>query len=279
MQQQPAIPIDVVHLLPLLDQKLIELLKQLTPEQWQVQTIAREWKVKDVAAHLVDGNIRALSMLRDNYYGETYQGNSYAELLVFLNGLNSDWVTAMKRVSPAILVILHQATGKPYCDYYASLDPFGKAGFAVNWAGENESLNWMHIAREYTEKWLHQQQIRVAAEIPGLMEREWFYPFIDTFMMALPYTFRNTTAKENTTVQLHITGDAGGYWLLTSINGKWLLSKDCIENPTTQIDIEPDIAWRLFSKSIRPKQLKQGIVVAGDAGLAEIALQMVSVMA
>lgn len=279
MPQQPHIPIDVVHLLPLLDQKLIALLKQLTPEQWQAQTIAKEWQVKDVAAHLLDGNIRSLSMLRDHYFGENFQGGAYDDLLAFLNGLNADWVKALKRVSPAMLILLHEATGKAYCDYYTSLDPFGKAGFAVNWAGENESRNWMHIAREYTEKWLHQQQIRDAVNIPDLLEREWFYPFIDTFMMALPYTFRNVNARENTTVLLHITGEAGGVWLLNMAGGKWQLTKDSIENPTAQIDIEPDIAWRLFSKSIRPAQVKNGISVTGDTVLADTALQMVSVMA
>jgi len=37
---------------------------------------------------------------------------------------------------------------------------------AVDWAEEMESKNWMAIAREYTEKWLHQQQIRDAIQQP-----------------------------------------------------------------------------------------------------------------
>jgi hypothetical protein len=146
----PAIPIDAVPLLPLIDQKLMELLRSLTAEDWQRPTVAKLWTVKDVAAHLLDGNIRILSMIRDNYQGEHPTINSYQDLLDYLNGLNADWVKAMKRVSPAMLVLLHELTGPLYCKYYASLDPFDKAAFAVNWAGETESSNWMHIAREYT---------------------------------------------------------------------------------------------------------------------------------
>src|SRR5687768_6532762 len=97
------IPIDVVDLLPILDKKLIDLLKDLTPADWYKQTIAKRWKVKDLTAHLLDGNIRGLSMLRDNYYGEQADVKTQQDLIDFLNRLNADWVTAMKRVSPDML--------------------------------------------------------------------------------------------------------------------------------------------------------------------------------
>ena len=258
------IPIDIVHLLPVLDDKLIELLHTLTPAQWQQQTIARKWKVKDVVAHLLDGNIRSLSMLRDHYFDQSLKINGYQDLLDYLNGLNAEWVTAMKRVSPAMLILLHQATGKAYCNYYASLDPFGKAGFSVEWAGENESKNWMHIAREYTEKWLHQQQIRDAVNIPGLMTKEFFLPFINTFMLALPYTFRNMQSEEGTTVQITIPGELGGTWSITSKDGKWLFNKVPVANPDSQIIIDADSSWRLFSKSIRPEDIIDQITITGN---------------
>jgi hypothetical protein len=56
MQSKP--PLDSVHLLPIMDDMLFSLLRSLTPEEWQAQTIAKKWKVKDVVAHLLDGNIR-----------------------------------------------------------------------------------------------------------------------------------------------------------------------------------------------------------------------------
>lgn len=280
MSYRPTIPIDTVHLLPLLDQQLLSLLHTLTPADWQKQTIAKQWKVKDVVAHLLDGNIRSLSMLRDNYWGESFAGNDYQGLLDFLNGLNADWVKAMKRVSPVMLILLHEATGKTYCDFYTSLDPFAKAGFAVNWAGEEESKNWMHIAREYTEKWLHQQQIRDAVNQPGHhLEREFFYPFIDTCMMALPYTFRDTEAAENTTLQFTISGDAGGSWFNSYVNGQWQLSKQTSAKPAATVTMDPDTSWRLFSKSLRPADLIHRISIQGDESLARTALEMVSFMA
>src|SRR6476620_8619060 len=185
---------EVVHLLPLLDEQLIMLLQSLSAEEWQAQTVAELWTVKDVAAHLLDGNIRILSMLRDGYFGERPNASSYKELVQFLNGLNADWVKAMKRVSPQMLMLLHQVTGPMFCQYYASLNPADISPFAVSWLGEKESTNHTHIAREYTEKWLHQQQIRDAVGKPGLMTKGFFYPFISTFMLGLPYTYRSVIA-------------------------------------------------------------------------------------
>ncbi|MBE7174213.1 MAG: maleylpyruvate isomerase N-terminal domain-containing protein [Williamsia sp.] len=131
MHTQPSIPVHVVHLLPLLDQQLIQLLQSLTVAEWQQQTIARLWTVKDVAAHLLDGNIRMLSMLRDDYRTEKPPGDSYEDLVHFINGLNATWVAAMKRVSPALLIHLHKATGPLFCDYYSALGEIALTIIAV----------------------------------------------------------------------------------------------------------------------------------------------------
>lgn len=272
-------PIDVVPLLPVLDVKLMELLHSLTPEDWCKPTVAKLWTVKDVVAHLLDGNIRILSMLRDGYMGEQVSIHSPQDLLDYLNRLNADWVKAMKRVSPSMLVLLHETTGHLYYEYYASLNPFEKSPFAVDWAGESESLNWMHIAREYTEKWLHQQQVRAALDNNELMTRELFYPFIDIFMLALPHTYRNVQAREGTIVRVTVPGEIGGSWNLIRHAGKWILDKGELAAPASEIIIEAGDAWRLFSKSLAPVQVKNRIEIKGDYHLGEVALSMVSVMA
>lgn len=279
MTTQPNIPIDVAHLLPVLDRKLIELLKSLTPDEWQQQTVAKLWTVKDVAAHLLDGNIRILSILRDNYFGEQPSINSNQDLIDFLNRLNADWVKAMKRVSPQMLIFLLELTSQPFCNYFKSLNPFDKSILAVDWAGETESKNWMEIAREYTEKWLHQQQIRDAVGKPGLVTRELYYPFIDIFMLALPHTFRATDAEKGTTIKVTVASDIGGSWFLTRNNEKWMLINNYQEKATTEIIIDPDTAWKLFSKSLQPEQVKNKIKIIGEQKLAETVLTMVSVMA
>lgn len=270
--------IDLVHKLPGLDKKLLELLKKLSPEEWQTQTIAKLWKVKDIVAHLLDGNIRVLSMLRDNYQGESPNDFSYNGLVKYLNRLNVDWVQAMKRVSPEMLILMHEVTGKPYYEYYASLDPFGKSPFAVNWAGEEESKNWMHIAREYTEKFLHQQQIRDAVAKPALMTKEFFQPFAEVCMLALPYTFRDEKAENKTCLQFTVSSEIGGHWFLVYNASKWELKKDYEGKINSEVMISPESFWKLVSKSLRYDDLKTEIKVEGNYYLAEKALSMVSFM-
>ena len=45
-------PILCAHLLRTVDERLVDLLASLEPSEWDLQTIAPLWKVRDVAAHL-----------------------------------------------------------------------------------------------------------------------------------------------------------------------------------------------------------------------------------
>ncbi|SEO22437.1 maleylpyruvate isomerase N-terminal domain-containing protein [Mucilaginibacter sp. OK283] len=273
--------VEVRHLFKPLDGKLMELLESLTPADWNKQTVAKAWKVKDVVSHLLDGNIRALSIQRDKYFGDLAPANNnYHDLVDWLNKLNADWVNATKRISPDILLLLHKTTGRLASAYYESLNPNDTAIFSVGWAGEQESLNWMHLAREYTEKWHHQQQIREATGRDGIMTREFFYPFIDTFFKGLPHTFKNTGAPVNTLIKITITSGIGGNWYLKKIKDGWHLLKEAdTESFAATVKIPPDIAWKLFSKSIRPDDVKTRVEITGNATLAGQVLNMVSVMA
>jgi uncharacterized protein (TIGR03083 family) len=273
------IPIPTIHLFPVLEEQLIQLLHSLTPGEWNKPTIAKLWTVKDVAAHLLDGNIRMLSMIRDNYFSDP-PGNIFTneDLVSYLNGLNADWVNAMKRVSPKALTALLEITGKQYNQQLASLDPFAPAIFSVSWAGETSSLNWFHVAREYSERWHHQQQIRDAVAKPAIMTRELYHPVLDTFMMALPYAYRNTAAKENAVVKISISGEAGGNWFIIK-KEKWELAKINNQAVTAHTIINGDIAWKLFTKSWRRKEVMEYVSIEGDGALGEPVLDMIAVMA
>src|SRR4051812_4184966 len=88
----------VAHLFPLLDIELIRLLRQLTPGEWQLPTIAKLWTVKDIASHLLDGNIKTLSFARDGYIPPLPNKIETNEQLVnFVNQSNADWVKAAAR--------------------------------------------------------------------------------------------------------------------------------------------------------------------------------------
>ncbi|MES2795411.1 MAG: maleylpyruvate isomerase N-terminal domain-containing protein [Bacteroidota bacterium] len=273
-------PIQTLHLFPVLDQMLIGLLKSLTAEEWHAPTIAKLWTVKDIASHLLDGNLRALSYSRDNYFGEKPTHiHSYSDLVAYLNQLNASWTNATKRLSPTVLIELLEATGKQYSDHLQTLDPFGIAVFSVAWAGQDQSQNWFHIAREYTEKFIHQQQIREAVGKQALFTKALFYPFIDTFMFGLPPTYRNVDAKIGTVVSIKVLTDIGGEWNIIKKETEWKLINNPSGKPISTVSMTPEIAWKLFSKGITPEQAFPEIEIKGEKEIGEIALQMVSVMA
>lgn len=186
---------------------------------------------------------------------------------------------ATKRMSPSVLLELLEITGKEYCSCVAQLDPFKPAVFSVAWAGEEQSVNWFHIAREYTEKWHHQQQIREAVNKPGIISREFYYPLIDTFMQALPHTYRNIQAKNGQSVQITITSESGGNWFLSYGNSGWALHKDKPAQPDSIVIIDPDTAWKLFTKALTGGEAEKRIKFMGDASLSKPILTMLSVMA
>src|ERR1700754_1848820 len=104
--------INTAHLFLPLHYKLMELLRSLNADDWNKPTLAKQWTVKDIAAHLLDGNIRTLSIARDKHtLVPDRQIDSYQTLVDYLNKLNADWVTAAKRMSPQMLIELMDSTG------------------------------------------------------------------------------------------------------------------------------------------------------------------------
>ncbi|HZF37409.1 MAG TPA: maleylpyruvate isomerase N-terminal domain-containing protein, partial [Blastocatellia bacterium] len=218
-------PIFVTELFCQIHGELLSLLRNLSADDWSKGAAARLWTVKDIAAHLLDTDIRRLSYRRDKMPMVPPEApiENYRDLVNFLNQLNADWIKAARRISPRLLIEFLEVTGAQVCELFKSLDPFAPASFGVAWAGEQESQNWFDIAREYTEKWHHQQQIRDAAGAPALTGRKWLFPVLDTFLRGLPHTYRETQADEGSSVVFVIAGEAGGAWTLNREGGAWKL--------------------------------------------------------
>jgi hypothetical protein len=273
--------IETIELYPLLDGKLVDLLESLSSEEWNAPTIAGKWTVKDVAAHILDGCfLRRLSIHRDGYFGEKPENiNSYRDLIDYLNGLNAVWVNANKRLSPRIMIELIKIYSREVYEFFKTLEPRGRAIFAVDWAGETESENWFDIARDYTERWHHQQQIRLAVGKFGIESRELYFPVLDTFMRALPHTYRNVAALENTVLQFTIAGEAGGDWFLRKTNEGWRLEKEAVKTPAVKVSILQEIAWRIFTKGVDKNTAQSQSTVEGNKDLGVEVFNMLSVMA
>jgi uncharacterized protein (TIGR03083 family) len=261
-----------LELFAALHAELISLLRSLRRDDWLRPTACRDWSVKDIAAHILDGQLRRLSLARDNHIPPGPAVVTHDDTVRMINRMNADWVAAARRFSPMLLIELLQWTAPQLWRYFASLDPDGPAVFPVSWAGETQSKNSFDIARELTEQWHHQQQIRDAVKAAPLTDAKWLRPVLETFVRALPHAYRDTRAPEGAAVNFIIEGPAGGAWQIRRAGQSWKLLATQAPDALAAIRIDQDAAWRLFTKGP-----KNGIV-EGDQELGKVALQAVAVM-
>ena len=278
-QSNGSDPILCAHLLRRVDEKLIELLRSLSASEWDAQTVAPRWKVRDVAAHLLDTVLRKLSIVRDAWYVETAQIQSPRDVVALVNRLNEEGVTVYRRLSPRVLIDLLEIACEQSASFHESLDPCAPAAFGVSWAGETTSLNWFDTARELTERWHHQQQIRVAVNRPGIMTPELYHPVLDCFLRGLPYLYRDTDAPAGTLLLVEITGDCGGNWLLSRASHRWELVKESAAEPAARVTIPQEIAWRIFTKGIDGDSARAQVKTEGDERLANLVFELTAVVA
>src|SRR5690242_1038702 len=279
----PLQPIFTAHLFPKVDGMLLELLRSLSPEDWEKQTVSPKWKVKDVVAHLLDTALRGVSFARDGYAPPAPKIESPAALGAFIDRLNEEGVTVYGRLSRNVLISLMETACRQLAEYHAGRDPYAQAPYGVSWAGEEKSVNWFDTAREYTERWHHQQQIRLAVERPGVQEpgiqtRELYYPVLDCFMRALPFAYRNVSAGAGTAIRITVSGECGGRWNLLREDSGWVLTEREQDQPAAESIIPQEIAWRIFTKGIDPASARSQCKIIGDASLGLPVLSMVSIV-
>ncbi len=265
--------IEVLHLFPKLDSSLITLLEGLSPAQWNSSTLCKSWTVKDIAAHLLDTALRRISAGRDAHMPPLPELRSPGELVDFLNGLNAAWVKAYTRVSPQLITQQMISAQDELYQYLLTLDMSAPALFPVSWAGEDHSLQWFDIAREYTERWHHQQQIRQATGAASILQRDLYYPFLDISMQALPFHYRSKFPAEGERVTVNIVGEAGGSWAILKNKDGWEFT-DPLSEAYTTVYIDQNIAWMLLSKGINILEAEQYWQISGHYELGFHALTM-----
>jgi uncharacterized protein (TIGR03083 family) len=235
----PPSDVRVVELFPPLLGELLALLAALAEDDWRRSTACAGWSVKDVAAHLLAGDLGILSRQRDGW-PSGIAPRSAEDLAVQINAHNERWVQAARFVSPRTLQAMLALTGPQVSAYFASRDPFA-IGDPVSWAGPQPAPAWLDLAREYTERWHHQQHIRDAVGRPGLKEPRFFAPVLATFVHALPMTYRDVAAPPGTLVGLTISGPAGGRWGLRRRASAWTLEAGGDERGAAEVALDEDI--------------------------------------
>ncbi len=259
--------------------ELVALLRTLPAEAWDRPTVAAEWRVRDVVAHLVDTTLRRLSFHRDGHAPPPPRPwTSEREFVAFINDLNREWVMVARRCSPRVLTDLYDAASTQHADFFEGTPMDAPALFAVSWAGESSSAGWFDIGREFTEQWHHQMQIRDAVGAPALADPRWLHAFLLIALRGLPHAYRETPAKEGDAVTIEITGPAGGIWTLRRDADRWTLWAGATHDARAGAVLSDASAWRLLFNALSPAHAEAAVQRLGDPALTAPLLRARSVI-
>lgn len=267
MSGAPLGQCSTAHLFRPLLEELLALLRGLDIADWQRQTVAPGWRVRDVAAHLVDVDLRRLAAGRDGHFAPVDKPPSTErEITDLVNALNASGVHYGARLSPRLLIDLLDVVGRWVAGFMESLPPNGKAVFGVSWAGESESEHWMDIGREYTERWHHQMQIRDATSRPlSLLEPRWMLPLLDMSVRALPHAYRGIQAPAGTAMIIVVDGETSGAWTLVRRERDWQIISGAASSAQAVVRLSADNVWRMLYNAPYDRA---AVRIDGDAALA-----------
>jgi hypothetical protein len=249
--------------------ELIDLLRGLSPDEWDATVGAGEWKVRDVAAHLLDGDLRRISVQRDRHVlpPPDYPIAGYGDLLRYLNDLNAQWTLAARRISPRLLVYLLERTGTMLASLLEDSSVDGEATFAVAWAGQQRSPMWLDIGREYTERWHHQDQIREAVGAAAITAPRFLRPVIQVSLFAMAPALERCDRPDGVAMSITATGPAGGTWHIERRAGRWQFTDRAPALPAARITTTDLVLARLLLHRLPAAQTADVVQIEGDRDL------------
>jgi hypothetical protein len=262
MRIADAPPVDVRGPLTAQRGRLLDLLTGLDAAGWDAPTVAPEWSVKDIALHLIDVDLSWLTRYRDRYKsGFIPEDASHEEFVGLLAQRNQQWIDGTRVLSPRLVIDMLRWAGTQFDITLASVDLDRPS--SVFWAGA--APLWFDLAREFTERWAHFQQISEATHParPGTDGDDYLPLVVRTFIWGFPHQYQ-APAPVGTTVGLAI--DGAGTWTLTRSAGEWLLDEGHPANPAATLRSTGDAAWRLLTSAPYDPQQVQ---LAGDPALTQ----------
>ncbi len=237
---------------------LIDLLEASAVDDWDRPTIVAGWHVRHVAGHLLDTALRRLihrPRRRSRRSGPA--SGSPEDVRAFVDRVNAEGVAVYGRFSPRVL---RRADGRwrpRAARAPASTRPDGAGGVRGELGRrDRRRRTGSTLARELTERWHHQQQIRLALDRPGIMTRAMYHPVLDCFMRVLPHAYRDGgRAAGHRRRDARRAATAGACLAAEPCRpiAGWSTADD--ESPrrrrrAARITVPEDVAWRLFTKGL-----------------------------
>lgn len=239
---------------------LLHLLGGLTDEEWLAPTAAPRWTVKDIALHLLDDDLTWLSRVRDGELSGLVDMSDRRAFPRLLAEKNQRWVDAARVMSRRVVTDLLRWSGEQVDALHASQNMLGEGW--VSWASDQPVPYWFNVAQEFTERWVHQQQMREA--VGRVEDHEATLPdVLNTFVWAYPHQLPSSAGPG----PVHVVIEDIGVWTLAATDGgAWSLSTGLSGEPDTRFRLAADTAWRLLTGADVPAG---SVTAEGRPGVVE----------
>jgi uncharacterized protein (TIGR03083 family) len=247
---------------------LLELLRAMSPDDWDRPTECPAWTVKGVALHVLGDDLSLLSRQRDaatdgiTLYAARHPGMAFREML---DAFNEQWVTAAEFVSVVQLVELLALVGESSDAFYRTVGLQTIAREPVGFFASTEpSPYWQLIAREYAERVIHQSQIRRAIGAPELGGEivTWMARVV---VHALAHWLVDYRVPEGTTIAIDL--GAAGSWTWRRDASAWSVVEGT-DAPAARVTATPDRVVALLTRGVSPAEANELLTIRGDEKLA-----------
>lgn len=266
---EPLAPTLVVDRFEPLAARLLELLEPLDRRDWDRPTVCSGWRVRELVGHLVDTALRRLAFDRDaDPAAGALPPLDDAALAAMIHAANAEGARTFGRLGGRLLIDLLRWVEPQLVAHFAALDPFAPARFAVSWAGEQRSDAWFDVARELTERWHHQQQLRLALGAPALVDPFFSRPVFETLLRVLPHAYRDVPAIDGAELAVRVVGVERYAVSLVAQGGSWRLYAGERAKKSARIELDEEPAWRLLTNGLRGETAFEALRIEGDVELA-----------
>ena len=190
------------------------------------------------------------------------------KIIVELDHRNHTQVEASEVWSHKLCLDLVSWLG-PRTEFHLRMLPPNGPAWVVSWAMAGAPApGWLDVARELVERWVHQQQIRLATDRPTLTDPHLARLVLDTMMRALPATFQGVDAPAGTEVHVVAGEPVDRHWAVAS-DGDGVGDGQAGPCPGCRRPCGPEVMWRRAVRMIGRSEAISHSHLEGDTALAE----------
>ena len=238
---------NAVNLYQRLNSKLFELLSSLSLEQLNKNVSGESYKVRDIVIQLLEESSHNLSLFNQKFYSNTADLKQYKDHNIQF--LLADLQSVQDLLSP----------------YFN--------GFFNPTVEIEKNVVAIGLLEFYAKNWLLQQKMRQALGKNLLLEADFYLPFLEFCMRFLPQHLKRISFENDTLISISIVSETSRSWQIICKGQIWELTEPQ-EHSDTQVYIDQNIAWILFSGGVDIYEASQYWQIIGNQEFGRHVLSM-----